>query len=160
MSRLSIWSHRRIGLFLTIWNLVSPFYIIISIEHLNFSFFYAALWGYLPSNPFSPTPLVFGAFYTLFTLPFSVPGLVVAWLAWKGAIELNMTRGRYVEAVIVLQVIHFLIVWLILPCPISGSPHLCLAIPTTGLLALLFRSKVVEEITTPWTEQDTSVDQD
>lgn len=152
MNDVTIWSNRRIGLFLTIWNLVSPFYIVISLEHLNFSLFYAALWGYLPNNPLFPTPFAFGAYYTAFLLPFYATGFVIAWLAWKGAIERDLTRGRYVELVLLLQVIHILIVWLILPCPISSSPYLCLSIPTTGLVALLFRSKVVEEIITPWTE--------
>jgi hypothetical protein len=147
------------GLFLTTWNLASPFYTVIPFEHLNLSLFYAALWAYLPGgNPFSPSPFIFGVLYTVLNLPFYTPGFVVAWLAWKGAIERNLTRGRYVEVVILLQVIHVLIVWFILPCPISSSPHLCLPIPTTGLVALLFRSKVAEEITTPWTEQDTITD--
>ena len=161
VNNVSVWSHRRIGIFLTTWNLASPFYTVIPIDHLNHTLFYAALWAYLPGgNPISPTPLVFDITIPLFFLPFYATGLVIAWLAWKGAIERDLTRGRYVEIVILLQVIHVLIVWLILPCPISSSPHLCLAIPTTGLVALLFRSKVVEEITTPWIEQDTSTVQD
>ncbi len=152
---MAIWSHGRIGLFLTIWNLLSPFYIVIPLDRLERSILYAPLWAYMPpSNPFSPTPFVFDIRIPLSFLPLYAPGLVIAWLAWIGAVKRNIDRGRFVQEVLLLQVIYVLIVWLIIPCPISTHSNLCLPIPTTGLVALLFKSKVVEDITTPWIEQD------
>jgi hypothetical protein len=152
---MPFWSHRRIGLFLMVWSVITPFYAVIPLEQISSSLFYAALWAYIPiGNPFSLTPFVLDISIPIFFLPLYAPGLVVAWLAWKGAVERNLERGRFVEEVLLLQVIQVLAIWLILPCPISNHPFLCLPVPTTGLVALLFRSKVVEEITVPWIEQD------
>lgn len=151
----AFWSHTRIGLFLVTWNIMTPFYVVIPLNRISSSLFYAALWAYIPpSNPLSPTPLVLNILYTLSFLPFYATGFVIAWLAWKGAVQRNIEKGRFVQEVLILQWIHILIIWLIIPCPISSHPFLCLPTPTTGLMALMFRSKVVEEITTPWIEQD------
>ncbi|MFQ5834267.1 MAG: hypothetical protein ACE5H4_16305 [Candidatus Thorarchaeota archaeon] len=148
------WTPRRMTAFLTIWTLVVPLKVIIDFTHTSVRVLgiYAAFWAYAPGNPIYSSPLVLDVLYTLFMIPFYFPGIVVAWFVWHGSSDRNMTRRRYVEIVVTMQVIHLLIVWILFPCPISYSPLLCAPTSITGLLALPFVSRIVKDIDSPWAE--------
>ncbi|MFQ5884201.1 MAG: hypothetical protein ACE5IO_03780 [Thermoplasmata archaeon] len=152
---MSVWSPRRIGAFLVAWSVILPLQTQVAFPGRSLSFVvYAALWGYFPGGtpPYIEGPLVIGVFYTAFMIPYYAPGLAVAWFAWRGAMDSSLTRGRFIQTVIAIQLVHILVVWFLLPCPISLTPHLCIPSPTTGIVALAFTSKVVKEIDEPWAE--------
>ncbi len=146
------WSPRRVAGFLTTWTLATPFKVIIVTRFtpMHVTGIYAALWTYAPGNPIYPSPVVVDILYTLLMIPFYAPGLAIAWFAWHSTTDQNMTRMRYVEIVLALQMVHLLVVWLGFPCPISETPHLCSPTTVTGILALFFAPKRVEETASPW----------
>lgn len=153
---MPFWTPRRMTAFLTIWTLVIPLKVIIAFPSrlVHVSAIYASLWAYIPGNPFYSSALVFDVLYTTFMIPFWFPGIAVAWFVWHASKDGNMTRRRYVEIVVALQLIHLLIVWILFPCPISFTPHLCAPTSITGLLALPFVSRIVKDIDSPWTDND------
>ena len=153
---MSIWSQKRVTAFLHIWNLLMPLKIILSTSSLNLSFIiYAGVWGYLPNNPFTDSPLIISVFYALFMFPFYIPGIIIASFVWNSFKNPNLTRYRYIETILVLQIVYILVIWILIPCPISTHPPLCIPVPSSGLVALLFVSKVVKDIKVPWPENDT-----
>ncbi len=155
ISNKSFWSTGRITVFLTVWALVIPFKIMINLSRLSSSIIYAGLWSYLGgANPFSESPLIVSFLNTAFQLPFYAPGLASAWLVWHGSKDENLTRMRYIEITVMLILIQ-VILSMIIPCVMADT--LCIPTPTTGLVALLFGSKVVKDIEGPWSENDTFV---
>jgi len=145
----TIWSPKRITVFLHIWNLLAPLKIIITSSPI---FIYAGVWGYLPSNQFTDSPLVLSLFYAAFMFPFYAPGIIIASYVWGCFKNPNLTRYRYSNNVLMLQVVYILLIWVLIPCPFSTTAPLCLPVPSTGFVALLFTSKVVKKIDSPWTE--------
>ncbi len=130
-----------------------PLKIIFSTFSRNLSFIiYAGAWGYLPNNPYTTSPIIVSLLYVAFMFPFYTPGIIIASFVWHGFSNPNLTRARYVEVIVLLQVVYILLIWLLIPCPISTYPHLCIPVPSTGIVALLFVSKVVKKIDSPWTE--------
>ena len=84
-------------------------------------------------------------------LPFCVPGLAVSWCAWRSAKNENLIRGGYFQVNLLLVVIQALLA-LVIPCPTEF--YLCVPTPTTGIVALLFVSRIVKEIKVPWSDDD------
>jgi hypothetical protein len=109
---------------------------------------YAGLWSYLPGgNPFSESALIISPYFTLSLLPFYAPGLALAWFVWKWSKDDNMTRSRYFERVMMIVLIQAVLALILL---LVVQARLCIPTPTTGLVALLFVSKIVKDIDTPW----------
>ncbi len=150
---MSFWTPIRIVVFLSIWALVIPFVFIIRLDiSLRFSLIYAGLWSYLGGpNPFSDQPLIISPLGTAFNLPFYAPGLVSAWWVWYSSKNETITKQRYIEFNALLILIQA-IVSTILSFAIEGA--MCIPTPTTGIVAILFVSKVVKEIKTPWSENE------
>ncbi|MHA2322154.1 MAG: hypothetical protein ACXACG_10920 [Candidatus Thorarchaeota archaeon] len=148
--RRPIWSPESITVFLTVWALVTPIkvYLYPGIPILNY--FYAGLWSYLPGNPFSDSPFIVDPLVSLFFLPFYAPGLAIAWFVLHSSKNESSTRGRYFERIILLILVQAILA-LLIPCPV-GEPVWCIPTPTTGLVALLFASRIVKDIDTPWSE--------
>jgi len=144
-------SPKRVTAFLHIWNLLSPLRLTFTSVQL---FVYAGAWTYIPNNPFSDYPLVISPFVMGFMFPFYALGIIIASFVWRCFENPNMTRYRYIEAILVLQIVYILVIWIFIPCPISTRPVLCIPVPSTGLVALLFVSKVVKKLDSPWTEPD------
>ena len=149
---MRIWSPLRITAFLAVWALAIPVKVMLYLPRLEFSLIYAGLWLYLPSgNPFSESPFVLSPIVIVSMLPFCVPGLAVSWFAWRSAKDENLTRGRYFQVNLLLVVIQALLA-LVIPCPTEF--YLCVPTPTTGIVALLFVSRIVKEIKVPWSDDD------
>ncbi|MGY5859979.1 MAG: hypothetical protein RTU63_11470 [Candidatus Thorarchaeota archaeon] len=150
-----MWSPKRVVAFLHIWNLLAPLKIILNTYSQNPSFIiYAGAWGYIPNNPFTESPIIISLFYAVFMFPFYIPGIVIASFVWNSFNNPNLTRNRYLEIIVVLEVVYILLVWILIPCPVSTHPPLCIPVPSTGLVALLFVSKVVKKLDSPWVESD------
>lgn len=140
----------RITAFLVIWALVIPFKVIVYITRPELTIYYAGLWTFLPGgNPISESPLIVDAFISALSLPFYAPGLAVAWFVWHSSKDENLTRGRYIERIMMIVLIQTVLA-MIIPCPMSDV--LCLPTPTTGIIALLFVSRIVKDINTPWVD--------
>lgn len=148
---MKIWSPLRITAFLTIWALTTPFKVVLFRPRLDYSLIYAGLWSYMPGgNPFSDSPLILSGFVTASLLPFYAPALAVSWFVWQGSKNENLTRMRYFEINLMLVLIQTLLA-LIIPCM---GDTLCIPTPTTGIVALLFVSRIVKEIKVPWSEDN------
>ena len=149
---MRIWSPLRVTAFLAIWALVTPVKVMLYLPRLELSLIYAGLWLYLPAgNPLSDSPFVLSPIVIMSMLPFCVPGLAVSWYAWRSAKNENLTRGGYFQVNVLLVVIQTLLA-LIIPCPTEF--YLCVPTPTTGIVALLFVSRIVKEIKVPWSDDD------
>lgn len=151
---MRIWSPLRITAFLAIWALVTPVKVMLYLPRLHHSLIYAGLWSYLPGNPLSESPLIVSVLYTAFILPFYAPGLAVSWFAWRSAKNENLTRGGYFRVNLLLVVIQALLA-LIIPCPTEY--YLCVPTPTTGVVALLFVSRIVKETKVPWSDDNSQI---
>jgi len=147
----TIWFPKSVVAFLHIWNLLAPLKITITSSAI---FIYAGVWGYTHTNPFTHSPLLISVVYAAFMLPFYASGIVIASYVWRGFKDPNLTRYRYIEVILILQTIYIAIIWILLPCPFSADTILCIPIPSTGIIALLFASKVIEKLDSPWTEPD------
>ncbi len=151
--KMAIWSPQRTGAFLVIWTLLWPLYIIMIFPANSIHvFIYATLWGYIPGYPFWNSPFGIDALLTLTMLPFSSPGLLIAYFAYRTTKNDDISKGQYFLAMVVLQIIHMAIIWLILPCTISSNPVICFPAPVTGLLAIPFASKL-DRLAKPWKEE-------
>jgi hypothetical protein len=151
---MRIWSPLRVTAFLAIWALVTPVKVMLYPPRLDLSVIYAGLWLYLPGgNPFSESPFVLSPIVIVSMLPFCVPGFAVSWYAWRSAKDENLTRGGYFQVNLLLVVIQALLA-LAIPCPTEF--YLCVPTPTTGIVALLFVSRIVKEIEGPWSESETN----
>lgn len=148
----TIWSPIRIAIFLATWSLVTPIRIQISqTSHSLNVLVWAGAWGLGRVSPFTDSPLVIDPAYTLFMFPYCVPGLAIAWLVWRGARDGNLTKSQYIERTLLLQVVHMVLVWLFFPCPYSsGTAITCIPVPTTGIVAMPFVTRVVKELLSPW----------
>ena len=145
---MTIWSPRKITVFLSIWALVVPFKLMLYLPRLDHSIEYTGLWSYLGgSNPFSSSPLIVSVLNTAFNFPFYLPGLLVALFVWQSSLNENTTRPRYFNIIMILIFAQGLLA-MVIPC--VGEGMLCIPTPTTGLLALPFVSKVVKDIERPW----------
>lgn len=149
-----IWSQNRVTVFLHIWNLLMPLKIILASSG-SLSFIYAGLWMYSRGgNPFSEAPFLLSIFYAGFMFPFYIPGIIIASYVWNGFKNPNLTRQRYLQVITLLQIVYLLLLWVVPPCPFSTTPLLCIPVPSTGFVALVFVSKVVKKLDSPWTEID------
>jgi len=155
---MSIWTPNRIGAFLLIWTLLWPVYVII-IYHTSWlsTFIYAALWGYLPGYPLWNSPFGVDALLTMTMLPFCIPGIMIAYLAYRTIKKDDLSKGQYLLAVTLLQVIQMTVIWLVMPRTISSDPVLCLPTPITGFVAMPFFSKL-ERLAAPWDKKSTIED--
>lgn len=116
---------------------------------MPFSVIYAGLWGYLPGNPYTNSPIVVLPVYALFFLPFYAPGLAMVGLLWNGSRNPRFTRLQYYGLVVTLLVLQMLLTFII-PCP--NVNDLCIPTPTTGVVALFLISRVVKEPVVAWSE--------
>jgi len=132
-----------------------PLKIILSTAPVRLGYVYAGLWGYLPNNLFTESPIVISLFYAAFMFPFYIPGIIIASFVWNGFKNPKLTKYRYTNIVMILQVVYILLIWVLIPCPYSTTAPLCIPVPSTGFAALLFTSKVVKEFKSPWSENDT-----
>ncbi len=147
---MTFWKPRQIGLFLVIWTLLWPTYIVMIFHNMSTSILvYAALWGYLLGYPLWDSPFGVDVLLTLMMLPFCVPGFVIAYFAYRTTRNQDLSRGTYLLAMVVLQVIHMAVIWLIMPHTISSDPVLCLPAPVTGFVAMPFARKL-DRLTVPW----------
>lgn len=144
---MSFWTPTRITGFLSVWALVVPFKVYLHPHHLGRSYCYAALWVYLPNNPLYDSPFIVDLFAIAFFFPFYVPALAIAWFVWHSSKSEDLTRGRYIERIIMLVIVQTVLAFII-PCP--SDEILCLPMPTTGFVALFFVSRIVTEIESPW----------
>lgn len=147
---MSIWTPQRIGVFLIIWTLLWPVYIIM-IFHTNSPsiYIYAALWGYLPDYPLWNSPFGADVLLTLMMLPFSSPGFLIAYFAYRTSRKDDLSRSQYLLAMVVLQIIHMTVIWWVMPCTISSSPVLCLPASITGFVAMPFANRL-DRLAEPW----------
>jgi len=146
-----VWSQKQVTALIHIWNILSPLKLIFTASSF---YFYAGAWVYISPNPFHADPFGISPFVILFMFPFYVPGIIIGSYVWRCFKNPNLTRYKYIETIIVLQIIYILVIWILIPCPISTDPPLCIPVPSTGLVALLFVSKVVKKLDSPWTEPD------
>lgn len=146
---MSFWTPNRIVVFLSIWALIIPFVFIIKLDiSLRFSYIYAGIWSYLGgSNPFSDQPLIISPLGAAFNLPFYAPGLVSAWLVWYSSKNETITKQRYIEFNALLILIQAILSTIL---SLNIDMALCIPTPTTGIVAIIFVSKVVKEIKDPW----------
>jgi hypothetical protein len=146
---MSFWTPNRIVVFLSFWALIIPFVFIIRLDiSLRFSHIYAGLWSYLGSgNPFSDQPLTISPLVAAFSLPFYAPGLASAWLVWYSSKNETITKQRYIEFNAMLILIQAI---LSTTLALNFGAALCIPTPTTGIVAIIFVSKVVKEIRDPW----------
>ena len=135
-----------------------PVYIIIIFHTSLLSIvIYAALWGYLPGYPLWNSSFGVDVLLTMTMLPFCIPGFIIAYYAYRTIMNDDVSKGQYLLAMIVVQVIQIAAIWLIMPCPISSDPVLCLPVPITGFVAMPFASKL-ERLTKPWKVEPTKED--
>jgi hypothetical protein len=155
----TIWTPLRMAALISIWSLVTPFRIQITQTSGTPSVIleiWAGAWGYGSVTPWARPPhhIVFDAIYTYAMFPYYSIGLAIAYLVWRWAQKGNLTKGQYIDRVLLLQLAHVLLVLILFPCPYSSASVItCVPTPTTGLFALPFVNKVVREISSPW--QDT-----
>jgi hypothetical protein len=113
---------------------------------------YAVLWGYIPGYPFWNSDFGMDILLTAFMLPFASPGLMIAYYSYRSILGQTKDRFHYVSEVLVIQLIQWLLIWVIMPWTISSDPVLRLPSAITGLIALPFVSKI-ERLTVPWAKQ-------
>lgn len=147
---MSVWTPQRIGVFLVIWTLLWPVYIIMIFHTSAPSIYvYATLWGYLPGYPLWNSPFGADALLTLMMLPSSSPGFLIAYFAYRTTRNDDLSKGQYLLAIVMFQIIHMVVIWWIMPCTISSDPVLCLPAPVTGFVAMPFAS-VLDRLAEPW----------
>ena len=145
--RMSTWSPLRVTVFLQLWNLLMPLKFVFTSSSFVI---YAGLWTYLPNNPFSISPFIVSLSYAGFMFPFYLPGIVIASYVWHCFKNTELTRYDYISRIMIMQVIYVLLIWILIPCPISTHALLCIPVPSTGIVALLFTSRVIRTLDTPW----------
>ena len=151
---MPFWSPRRIGVFLVIWTFLWPLYIVIIFQTSSTSLYSTAvLWGYLPGNPFSNSPLVIDILWTFTMVPFSIPALLVAYFSYRSIKYQTIDRVVYGLILVMIQILHMALILVVMPCIISTSPTLCLPVPMTGFVALPFAIKL-KRLGAPWKDKD------
>ena len=141
----------RIGLFLMILSLVSPFYIMIipqpfdEPEVMILGSCWQFIWRDPPHFAVSPFPL-------LIYLPFWGPGLYIAKIAYDSAKVQDMSRHEYT---VKISKIFFIQILLLIFFTLGSGGHpdpIDFPLPIVGIVALLLTKVTIGEPIEPWAE--------